>query len=53
LPDGDHTVTVSAMSAEGELRQAELRFSRRTEHRGEVGAAPQDPFLEPPAATVL
>jgi hypothetical protein len=53
LPDGDHTVTVSAMSAEGELRQADLRFSRRTEHRGEVGAAPQDPFLESPAATVL
>jgi hypothetical protein len=50
LPDGDHTVTVSAMSAEGELRQAELRFSRRTEHRGEVGPAPQDPSLNPPAA---
>ncbi len=49
LPDGDHTVTVSAMSAQGDLRQAELRFSRRTEHRGEVGAAPQDPSLKPPA----
>jgi len=48
LPDGDHTVTVSAMSVEGELRQAELGFSRRTEHRGEVGAAPQDPSLKPP-----
>jgi hypothetical protein len=50
LPDGDHAVTVSAMSAEGELRQAELKFSRRMEHRGEVGTAPQDPFLKPPAA---
>jgi hypothetical protein len=50
LPDGDHTVTASAMSAESELRQAELRFSRRTEHRAEVGAAPQDPSLNPPAA---
>src|ERR1017187_4917931 len=47
LPDGDHTVTASAMSAESELRQAELRFSRRTEHRAEVGAAPQDPSLNP------
>ena len=50
LPDGDHAVTVSAMSAEGELRQAELKFSRRTEPRGEVGAAPQDPFLKLPAS---
>jgi hypothetical protein len=48
LPDGGHTVTVSAMSAAGELRQAELMFSRRTERRGEVGAAPQDPSLKPP-----
>jgi hypothetical protein len=50
LPDGAHTVTVSALSVEGDLRQAELRFSRRTEHRSEVGAAPQDPSLQPPAA---
>ena len=49
LPDGAHTVTVSALSVEGDLRQAELRFSRRTEHRSEVGAVPQDPCLEPPA----
>jgi hypothetical protein len=48
LPDGDHTVTASALSAQGDLRQAELRFSRRTERRAEVGAAPQDPFLKPP-----
>jgi hypothetical protein len=50
LPDGDHTVTVSALSAQGNLRQAELKFSRRTEYRGDVGAAPQDPSLQPPAA---
>ena len=49
LPDGAHTVTVSALSAEGDLRQATLNFSRRTEHRSEVGIAPQDPSLEPPA----
>jgi hypothetical protein len=50
LPDGEHAVTVSAMSAQGDLRQAELKFSRRTERRGEVGAAPEDPSLKPPAA---
>ena len=50
LPDGDHAVTVSAMSAESELRQAKLKFSRTTDSRGEVGAAPQDPLLKPPAA---
>ncbi len=48
LPDGDHAVTVSAVSAAGELRQAELNFSRRTEHQAEIGAAPQDPSLELP-----
>ncbi len=50
LPDGDHTVTVSALSAQGDLRQAELKFSRRTEYQGDVGTAPQDPSLQPPAA---
>jgi hypothetical protein len=48
LPDGDHAVTVSAMSAQGDLRQAELRFRRRTKYQGDVGAAPQDPSLQPP-----
>ena len=50
LPDGDHAVTVSAVSPQGDLRQAELRFTRRTEHQGEVGTAPQDPSLTPPDA---
>jgi hypothetical protein len=50
LPDGDHALTVSAMSAQGDLRQAELKLSRRTEHHGEVGAAPQDQSLKLPAA---
>jgi len=50
LPDGDHAVTVSAMSAEGELRQATLKLSRSTDYRGEVGAAPQDASLQPPGA---
>ena len=50
LPDGEHAVTVSAISVEGDLRQAGLKFNRRTEYAGEVGAAPQDPSLKPPAA---
>jgi hypothetical protein len=50
LPDGEYAVTVSALSAQGDLRQAELKFSRRTEQRGEVGAVPQDRFLKPPSA---
>jgi hypothetical protein len=50
LPDGEHGVTVSAISAQGDLRQAELKFSRRTEYRGEVGTAPQDPSLKPATA---
>ncbi len=50
LPDGEHEVTVSALSAEGELRQAALKFSRMTDYRGEAGPAPQDPLLKPPGA---
>ena len=48
LPDGDHAVTVSAISAQGDLRQAELKFTRHTAYQGEVGSAAQDPALEPP-----
>jgi hypothetical protein len=36
LPDGEHAVTVSAMSAEGDLRQAKLEFSRRTEYQTQL-----------------
>jgi hypothetical protein len=50
LPDGQHAVTLSAMSAEGELRQATLTFSRATDYQGEVGPAAQDPLLKPPGA---
>ena len=50
LPDGEHAVTLSALSAQGDLRQAELRFSRHTDYQGEVAAAPQDQSLEPPEA---
>jgi hypothetical protein len=50
LPDGEHVVTLSALSAQGDLRRAELRFGRHTDYRGEVGAAPQDQSLESPEA---
>ena len=50
LPDGEHAVTLSALSAQGDLRQAELRFGRHTEYCGEVGATPQDPSLASPGA---
>ncbi len=43
LPDGEHALTVSAVSAAGDSRQAELHFTRRTDYQGEVGTAPQDP----------
>lgn len=48
LPDGEHAVTVSALSAQRELRQAELKFSRHTDYRGEATPAPQDPSLPLP-----
>jgi len=50
LPDGDYALTVSARSVEGDCRQAALKFSRRTDCQGVIGAAPQDPSLQPPAA---
>jgi hypothetical protein len=50
LPDGEHSVTVSASSAQGELRQAELRFSRQTAYHGEAAPAPEDPSRRPPSA---
>ena len=49
LPDGEHAVMVSAMSAQGELRQAKLQFTRHTGHQGQVGSTPQDPTLVPPS----
>jgi uncharacterized protein len=52
LPDGEHSVTLFAMSLEGELRQATLMIGRRTECQGDVGAAPPDPSLQPPGVEV-
>jgi uncharacterized protein len=53
LPDGTYELMVSALSPEGDLRQAHLTFTRSTDLRGEVAAAPQDPSLGPPAAEHL
>ena len=50
LPDGEHVVTLSALSAQGDLRQAELKLIRHTDYRGEVGAAAQAESLKPPEA---
>lgn len=49
LPDGKYDLPVVAVSADGtDGRAAELKFSRATEMRGEVGTHPQDPALKPP-----
>jgi hypothetical protein len=49
LPDGNYNLPAVATSADGtDSRAAGLKFSRSTEFRGEVGAHPQDPKLNPP-----
>lgn len=49
LPDGKYDLPVVAVSADGtDGRAAELKFSRATEIRGEVGTHPQDPTLKLP-----
>lgn len=49
LPDGQYEMPVTAISADGtDGRAAELRFSRATEIRGDVAAAPTEPALESP-----
>jgi hypothetical protein len=37
LPDGNYELALAAMSEQGDLRQATLKFSRRTDRQGEVG----------------
>lgn len=50
LPDGQYELPVVAVSADQtDGRAAELKFSRATELRGEVGTHPQDPELKTPA----
>lgn len=54
LPDGKYDLPAMAISADGtDARAAELRFSRQTEYRGDVGAHPQDPALKPPVTDNL
>lgn len=49
LPDGSFELPIVAIAADGtEARAAELKFSRATETRGDVGVSPQDPTLNPP-----
>jgi hypothetical protein len=51
LPDGKYELPAVAVSADGtEARAADLKFSRDTEYRGDVGAHPQDAALKPPSA---
>ncbi len=47
LPDGKYEMPVVAISADQtDGRAAEMKFSRSTEYRGDVGAHPQDPLLQ-------
>jgi hypothetical protein len=49
LPDGKYEIPAAATSADGEdTRRANLKFSRRTEYRGDVGAHRQDEKLKAP-----
>lgn len=49
LPDGNYDLPVVAVSADGtDGRAAQLKFTRATEIRGDVGAHPQDPELKTP-----
>jgi hypothetical protein len=51
LPDGRYELPAVAISYDKtDGRAAELKFSRETEYRGEVGAHPQDPALKAPLA---
>ncbi|MBI5772776.1 MAG: DUF4912 domain-containing protein [Verrucomicrobia bacterium] len=49
LPDGNYDLPVVAVSADRtDGRAAELKFSRASNYRGEVGTHPQDPKLKAP-----
>lgn len=49
LPDGNYDLPVQATSADqSDSRRAELKFSRATQYRGEVGQHPQDAKLKAP-----
>ena len=48
LPDGGYELVLSALSVEGESRQAVLKVSRSSEYQGEVGVDSQDEALTVP-----
>jgi len=48
LPDGVYSLPISAQAAHGEVREAQLVFSRSTHYAGEVGVHAQDPSLKVP-----
>jgi len=49
LPDGQYGLPIAATSADKvETRNADLKFARSTEYRGDVGKHPQDPKLKKP-----
>ena len=50
LPDGNYSLPITACSAQGEMRGAELEFFRGTKHYGEVGTHLPDPALKAPSA---
>ena len=41
LPDGSYDLSVSATSAQGDMRQAEFDFHRATRYTGQVGVGPE------------
>ncbi len=52
LPDGQYELPVTAVSADGtDGRAAELKFTRATEIRGNVGVHSHAPALKPPPKT--
>jgi uncharacterized protein len=49
LPDGKYDLPAVAVSIDGtDARAADLKFSRKTDYLGDVGAHPQDPALKAP-----
>ncbi len=54
LPDGNYDLPAQATSADGDdTRSAHLKFSRKTNYSGEVGAHPQDSRMKKPEAANL
>ncbi len=54
LPDGEYNLPAIATSADGDdSRTADLKFRRKTEYRGDVGAHPQDPRMKPPVVEAV